>query len=260
MMGLATGIILAAFNDLRLFGSLVGSAAIPETADHLLTGLLIGGGSGPIHVLIRFVSERKVPYVQSAGEEKKEAPAPSSASEKPGQATLQGAAAPSVAISPSVELGAWRDISYRGGVDPDVLESIHLRGNDPDLIVYHHTAMNSSSTFDDVVRVIKSREDSHGNSWVTGYNCVVTYDGVIHPFCRWDRYGNHAAGSNRRSLGVAFNGNFEANPGVPYSNANGRYGAQRPSDEQLGPESSRSGLISMVSTPTSMARSSLTTR
>ena len=227
------GIILAAFNDLKLFGTLLSTATIPDTADHLLTGLLIGGGSGPIHVLIRFVSERKVPYVKSVGEEKKEAPAPSSASEKSAQAPSQGAAAPSVVASPPVEVGAWRDITYRGGVDADALESIHLRGSDPDLIVYHHTAMNSVSTFDDVVRVIRSRKDSRGTSWVTGYNCVVTYDGVIHPFCRWDRYGNHAAGSNRRSLGIAFNGNFEANPGVPYSNANGRYGAQRPSEEQL---------------------------
>ena len=233
ILGLAAGIILAAFNDLKLFGTLLSTATIPDTADHLLTGLLIGGGSGPIHVLIRFVSERKVPYVKSVGEEKKEAPAPSSASEKSAQAPSQGAAAPSVVASPPVEVGAWRDITYRGGVDADALESIHLRGSDPDLIVYHHTAMNSVSTFDDVVRVIRSRKDSRGTSWVTGYNCVVTYDGVIHPFCRWDRYGNHAAGSNRRSLGIAFNGNFEANPGVPYSNANGRYGAQRPSEEQL---------------------------
>ena len=144
-----------------------------------------------------------------------------------------GGGAPSIATAPSVQAGGWLDIAYKGGVDPDVLESIHLRGSDPDLIVYHHTAMNSSSTFDDVVRVIKSRKDSSDNAWVTGYNCVVTYDGAIRPFCRWDCYGNHAAGVNRRSLGIAFNGNFENNPNIPYSNANGRYGARQPSEEQL---------------------------
>ena len=238
ILGLATGIILAAFNDLRLFGSLVSSADVPATADHLLTGLLIGGGSAPIHVLIRFVSERKVPKVRSSGEEHKEATAQSTAgsTEKPGKVALPGSnggGAPSIATAPPVLADGWLDVAYKGGVDPDALESIHLRGSNPDLIVYHHTAMNSSSSFDDVVRVIKSRKDSSGNGWVTGYNCVVTYDGAIRPFCRWDRYGNHAAGFNRRSLGIAFNGNFENNPNTPYSNANGRYGARQPSEAQL---------------------------
>ena len=238
ILGLATGIILAAFNDLRLFGSLVSSADVPATTDHLLTGLLIGGGSAPIHVLIRFVSERKVPTVRSSGEEQKEAAAQPTASspEKPGQTafpSLKGGGAPSIVTAPPGQVDGWLDIAYKGGVDPDVLESIHLRGNDPDLIVYHHTAMNSCSTFDDVVRVIQSRKDSRNTPWVTGYNCVVTYDGAIRPFCRWDRYGNHAAGFNRRSLGIAFNGNFENNPNVPYSNANGRYGTRQPSEEQL---------------------------
>src|SRR5262249_10165617 len=82
-------------------------------------------------------------------------------------------------------------------------------------------------------RVIKDRTDDKGNHWITGYHCVILADGSIHPFCRWDRYGNHAVGYNRTSLGVTFNGNFETRASVPYSNPDGRYGLQRPTAEQL---------------------------
>jgi hypothetical protein len=84
-----------------------------------------------------------------------------------------------------------------------------------------------------VVRVIKDRKDSSGHNWITGYNCVVLADGSVHPFCRWDRYGNHAQGFNRLSLGVTLNGNFETDPKVPFSNPDGRYGSPRPTEAQL---------------------------
>ena len=119
------------------------------------------------------------------------------------------------------------EIAYHGGVDRDSLEHIHKRSKNPDLIVYHHTAMHSDTVFADVVKVIKDR------NWSTGYNCVILKDGSIHPFCRWDRYGNHAKGYNRRSLGIALNGNFEPNPKVSFSNVNGSLGILHPTDEQL---------------------------
>jgi hypothetical protein len=125
------------------------------------------------------------------------------------------------------------DIAYAGGVDREKLEWIHRRRANPDMIVFHHTGMHRNSTFEDVVRLIQSRKDSQGNPWVTGYNCVITADGVIHPFCRWDRYGNHAAGFNMRSLGLAFNGNFEIDPRVPFSNPDGRLGPPQPTEPQL---------------------------
>jgi hypothetical protein len=93
--------------------------------------------------------------------------------------------------------------------------------------------MNSQSTFNDVVRVIKDRKDTQGNNWLTGYHCVILADGSIRPFCRWDRFGNHAAGNNNNSLGLAFNGNFESDPNVPYSNADGKYGNFKPTEAQL---------------------------
>jgi len=134
---------------------------------------------------------------------------------------------------PGMSDADWRDIPYEGGVDRQLLESVHRRDQDPNLVVYHHTAMSSDSTFEDVVGVIKSRTDANGQHWLTGYNCVILADGSIHAFCRWDRYGSHAVGYNRRSLGIAFNGNFETNPAVPFSNPDGRYGEARPTDAQL---------------------------
>ncbi len=87
--------------------------------------------------------------------------------------------------------------------------------------------MHSNSSFADVVKVIKDK------GWSTGYHCVVLSDGSIHPFCRWDRFGSHAKGYNRQSLGVTLNGNFEPNPSVPFANVNGRMGNLRPTDAQL---------------------------
>src|SRR3989441_7201736 len=61
LLGLATGILLARFGDVRLFTTfLQGGQAMPAWLDYVLTGLFIGGGSGPAHVLIQFISERKV--------------------------------------------------------------------------------------------------------------------------------------------------------------------------------------------------------
>jgi hypothetical protein len=58
-------------------------------------------------------------------------------------------------------------------------------------------------------------------------------DGTIRVLCRWDRFGNHARGYNSRSLGVALHGNFEPDPAVPFSNPDGRFGIQHPTDAQI---------------------------
>jgi hypothetical protein len=230
LMGFAFGIIAAHYFGLRLFQTLAaGSGSIPAWADFLLTGLLIGGGSAPIHILIRFVTQRKV-WVPSENQvdssEEKEKHENTGAEEKSKPAAV-------ISAIPLTAVVDELDIPYNGGVDREKLDGIHVRKEDPGLIVYHHTAMKRGSRFEDVVRVIKSRTDPRGYHWVTGYNCVVTEDGGIKPFCRWDRYGNHAKGYNMKSLGLAFNGNFETDPGVPFSNPSGRYGPPRPTEVQL---------------------------
>jgi N-acetylmuramoyl-L-alanine amidase len=222
IMGFALGIFTAHFFGVRLFKTLVGgSQSIAGWVDYLLTGLLIGGGSGPIHVLIRFVTQRKI-SAPAGGEA-------NSSEEKEAEPTVESGETgkpAAVVQSPGASVDEL-DIPYYGGVDREILEGIHMRKEDPGLIVYHHTAMNHSSTFEDVVRVIKNR------GWVTGYNCVIMADGAVKPFCRWDRYGSHAKGYNMKSLGIAFNGNFETDPKVPNSNPDGRYGPSRPTEAQV---------------------------
>ena len=225
MFGFALGIILARFTELRLFNSF-GVVGFQSWVDYLLTGLLIGGGSAPVHTLLRFISERKVTAQTEAVNSDESIKPVSVAKSREKVQTLVGS-------QESPELIKLKEIQYYGGVDRDKLEWVHIRKANPSIIIYHHTTMNRSSSFEDVVNVIKSRTDSKGNHWITGYNCVITEDGGIHPFCRWDRYGNHAAGLNARSLGLSFNGNFETNAAIPFSNPDGRYGPPMPTDEQL---------------------------
>lgn len=228
VMGFAIGIIVAHYFELGLFRALTdNSDKINAWSDFLLTGLLIGGGSGPIHTLIRFVTQRKEWISAAAGAESN----PDTSKKSAAVSLLDS---PFALVQPgAVPVEDELNIPYNGGVDRETLEYVHKRAKNPSMIIYHHTAMNSKSTFEDVVRVIKSRTDSKGNHWLTGYHCVIMADGTINPFCRWDRYGNHATGHNKESLGISFNGNFETSPNVPFSNPDGRYGASRPTEAQL---------------------------
>ncbi len=235
LLGFAVGIVVVHFSGLQLFNSFLVSlnsaASIPLSIDYLFTGLLIGGSSAPMHVLVRFVTQRKIYEEVSVNSSEDETTKTATSQRKSEQGAVPEIVIPE--SKPAQEAESGINVPYRGGVDRDLLENVHVRPEDPNLVVYHHTAMHSESTFQDVVRVIKSRTDSRGNHWLTGYNCVILRDGSIHPFCRWDRYGNHAVGYNRRSLGIAFNGNFETDPNVPGSNPDGRFGKPHPSEEQI---------------------------
>ncbi len=218
MVGTFTGVVVCFVSNFGLFGALGVFADAPSSLDYALTGILIGAGSQPVHFLIQFITQRKPielsvstrTEVESAEEsEQKTAP------EAPVVITRPAKSAPII------------DIAYAGGVDREIMENRNRRPGDPNLIIYHHTAMHSDASFADVVKVIKDK------GWSTGYHCVVLADGSIHPFCRWDRFGSHAKGYNRQSLGVTLNGNFEPNPSVPFANVNGRMGNLRPTDAQL---------------------------
>ena len=212
LIGLGAGILICLLADFGLFGPLQVFNNISDTADHVLTGILIGGGSQPIHFLIQFLNQRKVivdgppnvlPIVQPAG----------------------------VIVDLDDEPDPFfkiLDVPYSGGYRPESLEHRNLRAASPDLIVYHHTAMHSNAKFEDVVREIVEVK-----GWSTGYHSVIGTDGTIHNFCRWDRTGVHALGVNHRSLGVALMGNFHTETGDPFSNFDGRFGNMRPTDIQL---------------------------
>jgi len=215
IIGAVGGILICHFSELGIFMYLVDG--VSPQLDWILTGILIGGGSQPIHTLIKFIQSRKAADLAVSNESEVE-------TEEESETKAEKKQPPAREKKPSAPI---IDIKYRGGFERDHLENIHFRKANPDLIIYHHTAMHSDTTFADVVKVIKDR------GWSTGYNCVVLKDGSIHPFCRWDRYGNHAKGYNRRSLGIALNGNFETNPHVPFANVDGKYGIKVPTEEQL---------------------------
>lgn len=213
VLGTFSGILVCYFSHFGILLALFGEKLFPLELDYILTGILIGAGSQPIHFLIQFLTKRKISKLRTTVEE-----------ELAPETMVQPLILPKPPIpGKDLEIG----ISYQGGVDREILENVHLRPSDPNLIVYHHTAMHSDTTFTDVVKVIKDKD------WLTGYHCVVLKDGSIYPFCRWDRYGNHAKGHNRTSLGIAFNGNFEPNPSIPFANVNRKMGPLTPTDEQL---------------------------
>lgn len=225
------GIIVASIFNLHLLSLLSplwqsgNVSAVAALTDTLFTGLVIGGGSQPIHVLIRFLTERRITVadeeaVESVGAAEQEV-------EKDRALAKVISSGRLVAAQKEPQPLAWIDIFYRGGVAPEHLDDQRLRSGDPNLVIYHHTAMSSVSSFPAVVD-----ESAIDNKWSTGYHCVIMPDGGIRPLCRWDRSGNHALGLNDRSLGLAFHGNFHTEPGR-YANADGRFGNQRPTEAQL---------------------------
>ncbi len=214
VVGVVVGVVLCWIAKFGLFGPLNVFSGISGSLDWVLTGILIGGGSQPIHFLIQFLNQRKIveagpaeilPIVDSSGV--------------------------IVDLSdndPDTSFYKILDVPYNGGYKPESLENRNFRPAPPDLIVYHHTALHSNAAFADVVREIVEVK-----GWSTGYHSVIAGDGTINNFARWDRTGVHALGVNQRSLGIALNGNFHSDPGDPFSNDQGQFGNMRPTDIQL---------------------------
>ncbi len=214
ILGVVAGIVVCLLTDFRLFSPLGVFDGVSEPIDKVLTGLLIGGGSQPIHFLLEFLNQRKITL------------------DAPSNGILPIANASGVIVDPvDCEPPSFfkiLNVPYEGGYKPESLEDRNFRPAAPDLIVFHHTALHSNAAFEDVVREIVEVK-----GWSTGYHAVVTSNGAINNFCRWDRTGVHALGANHRSLGIALQGNFHAEPGDPFSNHDGRFGNLRPTDIQL---------------------------
>ncbi len=243
----AMGVVVAGIFELHLLAMFQGKPVLPldeliaagrwspflyQLSDTLLSGMLIGGGSQPVHVLIKFLTTRKLTDQEQA----RRTPSMGRSEEcrvvgsttEPATAVAQAAVTPSLLSDSSNNTKhAWQPIIYRGGVKPDTLEGVHRRSMEPNLIVVHHTAMHSQLGFHAIVD-----EFLVTKRWLTGYHAVVMPDGQIKPFCRWDRTGNHALGHNDHTLGIAFHGNFHDSTGR-YGNHDGRYGNVSPTPEQL---------------------------
>ena len=220
LMASGLGIAMAEMFNLRLLALFLSNVKVPHLLDVMFSGIVIGGGSQPIHALIRFLTTRKIPEFTPETKQVSKID-PIKKTEK--QATLDE--------QPEVlddEQANWLPISYHGGVNPSSLENRNHRTTNPTLVVFHHTAMSSNLSFQDVVD-----EFLVNKKWSTGYHCVIMPNGNIRPFCRWDRRGNHAKGLNTHSLGVAFHGNFHTLENDQYSNYDGRFGNQKPTPLQL---------------------------
>lgn len=196
---------------------------VPTTfMDFFITGIIIGSGSKPINFLMNFLLNRKVEEVREAAAE------PASASLPTASALVTTIDNPVVQKERQVSVEERVGLVYNGGDRPERLEDNHKFSVDNvELFIYHHTALHSEATFRDLVKVFDDR------GWLTGYNCVVFHDGSIRVLCRWDRFGNHARPYNSKSLGLAFQGNFETNPSVPFANSDGSLGLLAPTDAQL---------------------------
>lgn len=207
------GIVAAEAFDVRMLGLFFDMFHDRTLTDTLVSGLVIGGGSQPIHVILRFLTTRRV----SIGEDLPDKP-----TQTPTKANKPEAS--KVATTTKRVIA----IEYDGGVDIDKLQSRNFRPANPNKIVYHHTAMHHENSFQAVVDEITKIK-----KWSTGYHCVIMPNGEVEFFCRWDRVGNHAYGANQESLGIAFHGNFHTKGNDQFTNSNGQFGNQEPTDAQI---------------------------
>jgi len=210
--GCLVGTFLCMKGDLGLFMMLkapLGNSIMAAISDKIFTGILVGSGTAPIHALIRFLQAKR----ELSKTRKYQIPA----LPPPKVVTAEPTAPKGRSII---------NIDYFGGLNPQK-HSKRLRRGNPDMIIYHHTGMNSCMGFLDVVKVFEAR------GFQTGYNAVITADGKCHNYCRWDARGIHTKGYNDRALGLAFSGCFESNPNVPGNNHDGEMGNLTPTDEQI---------------------------
>ncbi|MDZ7373739.1 MAG: N-acetylmuramoyl-L-alanine amidase [candidate division KSB1 bacterium] len=198
--GFLLGSLLALVMGVRVFGML-GIGGVPLVIDVLFTGILVGGGTEPVHSLIKFLEENKDRVKQELSEAR---------------------ARPETVLPEAGTIG----ISYGGGLYPD-RPGHGLRRQNPDTIIYHHSATHLNTSFERIVEIERQRDLD------PTYHCVVTADGRYHNYCRWDSIGWHAKGMNARSLGLCLVGNFHTDPSDPSSNADGRFGPSKPTEAQL---------------------------
>ena len=201
--GVVLGVLLSGAMGVVVF-RMLGISGIPYWLDVLFTGILVGGGTEPIHQLITFLNENKQRVKIQLETERREEGQPET----------------------TVPEEGTTGIAYRGGVYPD-RPGHGLRRENPSMVVFHHSATHSDTSFQRIVELEKERELD------PSYHCVVTADGVYHNYCRWDSIGWHAHGVNRKSLGICLVGNFETDPRVPGNNADGRFGNKSPTEAQL---------------------------
>ncbi|MDH4275899.1 MAG: hypothetical protein OEW08_12760, partial [Gammaproteobacteria bacterium] len=121
ILGLIAGIVLAHGAQLKLFSLLLQGAYVgtplpplPDGVDYLLTGMLIGGGSAPIHMLIKFISERRITPAAADTDTREAAPT----------VTEAASTAPTPVTTPVLSTDLF-NVPYDGGVDCARLQNTH---------------------------------------------------------------------------------------------------------------------------------------
>ncbi len=208
-IGIVLGIVICYFSGLGILRELkLVPGPFPNGWDLFLSGILISGGSEPIHQLINLLNGHKdqLKVQRSVLREKVKTSAPV-AQTPPGQ-----------------KIG----ITYRGGLYPGK-PGHGLRKSNPQYIVIHHSGTSSNATFEDIVKQEqKERKNAKGSYHLDpSFHSVITADGAYHHYCRWDAVGWHVGRSrkvsNANSLGLCFVGNFQ----------NRRGKAQKPTEAQI---------------------------
>ena len=213
--GILAGIGICYSGKLGIFTNLgIVVKAQPPVWDFILSGILISGGSEPIHQLMNFLTERK---------------------EQLKTERLKWEAAQ----SPGNEAGAFTvfpriGIAYAGGLFSSEKDLVPRQTN-PKFIVLHHSKTKANLLFEEFVSEFAQKQaNSRKRASEPLYHSVITYEGEIHHYCPWNAIGVRTARGARlrkNALDLCFIGDFDI---PPEKKDNQRIvNAKRPSEEQI---------------------------
>ncbi|XP_059062413.1 peptidoglycan recognition protein-like [Achroia grisella] len=101
--------------------------------------------------------------------------------------------------------------------DWDGLNAVHVQylPRPVDLVIIEHTVTPTCSTDRGCAELVRNIQTNHvesRNFWDIGYNFIIGGNGKVYEGAGWLHVGAHARGYNKRSLGIAFLGNFNNDP------------------------------------------------
>ncbi|CAL1297225.1 unnamed protein product [Larinioides sclopetarius] len=109
------------------------------------------------------------------------------------------------------------------GLDPYMMDRSQWRAKDPsggascfsgpvDLVILHHTGTPPCTTTKSCCKAMRRIQDEHMNEkkWVDiGYHFAIGGDGLIYEGRPWYKMGAHTKHHNKRSIGIAFLGDYD---------------------------------------------------
>ncbi len=202
--GIVSGMIICYSSNLGIARELgFTGGSVLHWWDVFLSGMLISGGSEPIHNLINFLKEKK----NSLKKERLNLEAK--------QNGFYGSGSKRTPIVKDTKQKFPNlQLSYEGGLYPDK-PGHGLRKSNPRFIVVHHSATREDLSFEQIVKIERKELSNEKGIYRLdpSFHCVITQDGRYHNYCRWDSVGWHIAKGdmiyNSNSLGLCFVGNFE---------------------------------------------------